>query len=254
MTTRPRGRPPKYPPAEVRSRLIDVAIDQLHQHGVRGGLEAVNLDDAITESGVPRGAAYKMWKTGEMSPQDAYRTAVVIEVLSMPATAGLPATREFAAEALAGHADALAGADQDTRKEIMRELMRTVGEFNFRNLDDSVNWKLYSALRTAALTRPDTPVEILDVLRRGEDYLLSRYAELYQEISDVFQMRIKEPFTYTEFAAALYAVTEGLAGRLAQGYRRYGIPRTTGPGGSVQDWTLMAVAFEGLVDAFFEPA
>lgn len=252
MTSRPRGRPPKYPPAEVRARLIDVAIARLHSSGIRGGLDAVILDEAISESEVPRGAAYRMWQADGVSPQDAYRTAVILELLSMPATEGLPATREFALAELERHAEQMASGDPRLVEQVAREMMRTVGEFNFRNLDESVDWHIYTALRTAAHTRPDTPAGVLDVLRRGEEYLIDRYAEFYDEMTVLFGLRLREPYTMQEFSAAIYAANEGLAGRSARTYRRYGIPRPTGPNGEMQDWTLLSVVFEALVDQFFD--
>ena len=253
MNQRGRGRPPKYPSDEVRSRLLDAAQEMLRTHGVRGGLDAVTLDAAILAAEVPRGSAYKLWQSESMSPQDAFRTAVVMEVFLMPATNGLPATSEFIEEELKRHAALIADGTPAQMAWLARELMRTVGEHNFEQIDASQNWRIYSALRTGATTQPVVSPEVLDALREGEEYLIEQYSLLYEKISQLFSMRVREPFTVQEFAACLYSVNEGLAGRLSSNYRKRGIPRPTGPDGEMQPWTLFSVAFEALVEFFWEP-
>ena len=253
MNQRARGRPPKYPADEVRTRLLAAAREVLRTKGVRGGLDAVTLDAAILAADVPRGSAYRVWQSESMAPQDAFRTAVVMDVFLLPATTGLPATAEFIESELEKHAALIAEGKPAQMAWLGRELMRTVGEFNFEQLDASQNWRIYSALRTGATTQPDVPADVLESLREGEEYLIDQYSMLYEKMSQLLEMRIREPFTVQEFAACLYSVNEGLAGRLSSNYRKRGIPRPTGPAGEEQDWTLMSVAFEALVQYFWEP-
>lgn len=252
MTTakRPRGRPPKYPPADVRRRLIDAAIETLHVSGVESGLDAVTLDGAILDADVPRGMSYKIWRIGDGTPQDAFRHAAVLDILSIPAVAGLPATREFTTTELAARADALASDDLDVRRAAVSELIRVVGEFNHIALANSANWRIYTALRTAAVTRSDVDPAIVAALDAGEVFLIEQYADFYTEISDTVGLELKPGFDMLEFSSAAYSLNEGISMRLGDSYRRDKIVRkdTT----NSEPWTLFAIALEGLVFHFFD--
>lgn len=253
MARRPRGRPRKYSVGDARQRLLEVGIDTLREKGVRSGLDAVTLDDAIATSEVPRGSAYELWRSDDTSPQEAFREAVVIHVLSMPATVGLPATRDFTMERLEPYRDTIENGTPEERWPILLEMMRTVGIFNFDLLDSGVTWPIYSALRTAAVTRPDTSPAILEAVQQGEEYLIEQYAVLYAQLAEIFRLRLRPEFTMNEFSACMYAVCEGLANRLSTNYRRRGIMLNTGLDGTDRDWSLFAVAFDALGARFFVP-
>lgn len=247
---RPRGRPPKYPPDDVRRRLIDAAIEILHSSGVESGLDAVTLDGAILDADVPRGMSYKIWRVGEGTPQDAFRHATVLDILSIPAVAGLPATREFTSAQLQARASELASDDLNVRRSTVSELIRVVGEFNHVALAESANWRIYTALRTAAVTRSNVDPAIVAALDAGEEYLVEQYADFYTEISEAVGLVLKSEFTMTEFSAAAYSLNEGLSMRLGDSYRRDNIMRSDA--GRNEPWTLFAIALEGLVFHFFE--
>ena len=177
----------------------------------------------------------------------------MLDVLTMPATVGLPATQAFAATQLAPHLHVLESGTPEERMPIMQDLMRVVGSFNFENLDSGVNWPIYSALRTAATTRPDTPQKVVDAVRTGEEYLIEEYAKFYTDMAALFRLKLRPEFTMNEFSACMYAVNEGLANRAATNYRRRGIPLASGVDGAELDWSLSAVAFEALTARFFVP-
>lgn len=245
---RPRGRPPKYPPADVRRRLIDAAIATLRVSGVESGLNAVTLDGAIVDADVPRGMSYKIWRNGGETPQDAFRQATVLDLLSIPAVAGLPATREFTSQLLLGRREALETTDRAARRAVIVELIRQVGEHNHHALADSANWRLYTALRAAALTRPDAEPAVMDALRSGEEYLIREYSKFYAETAVALGLSLRNDFEMDQFSAAAYSINEGLAMRLSSSYRQAGIERV----GSDEPWTLFAVSLEALVFHFFD--
>jgi len=252
MTSRrPRGRPPKYPPDEVRRRLLDAARERLKIGGVESGLDIVTLDGSIVDADVPRGMSYRIWQDDTLTPQDAFRRATVLDLLSIPATAGLPATREVTEKLLAENRDALEGATADERQELIREMARRVGKFNYTALANSSNWRLYMALRTAAITRPNADPALIDVLCAGENYLIEQYSLLYEDVRVAFGMELREGLTMEQFAAAAYAVNEGLATRMTDHPNRENIMLATGEDGEEQPWTLFSIAFLALIDRFF---
>lgn len=250
-TQRPRGRPPKFPPEEVRRRLLDAARESLKIDGVESGLDAVTLDGAIVDADVPRGMAYKIWQDDDQTPQDAFRRSVVVDLLSIPATAGLPATRELTGTYFEEHRETFENGSVEDRRALLREAMRLIGGSNYNSLADSGNWKLYAALRTAAVTRPKVDPALMNVLLAGEQYLIEQYCSLYQDILTVFDLRLRDGLTLELFAAAAYALNEGLAQRVTESPSRTGLMLNE-PQGTSKEWTLFSIAFEGIVDRFFE--
>ncbi len=248
---RPRGRPPKYPPNEVRDRLIDAAISTLLEEGVDSGLDAIGLDAAIAAAGVPRGMSYRIWQDSKRTPQDALRHGVVLNLLRLPAGQGLAATKEHLESELEVARKLLNSDDPESRRRVASELARVVGLFNHDLLDSSPEWRLYNAVRAAAVTRSNLDPEVEELLRDGEDQLIQRYASLYQWVAETLDVSIREGFTIEQFAAAAYALNEGLSGRLSTSYERRGITRTTNDG-EEQDWALFSIGLEALIFHFFD--
>ncbi len=247
---RPRGRPPKYPPREVEERLIEASIERLLDNGVDSGLDAIGLDDAIVSAGVPRGMSYRIWQDGDRAPQDALRHAVVLKLLGLPTTSGLAATKERLAKELADITPLIDSGDVNDRNRVIAELARVVGSFNHEALDSSPEWRLYNALRAAAITRRDLDPEIKALIIRGEDLLIERYAELYSSVAESLGVSLREGLTIEQFAASAYALNEGLSGRLTTSYQRDGITRRSGTE-DVAEWTLFSVGLEALIRHFF---
>lgn len=245
---KPRGRPPKYPPDEVRRRLMDAAIERLRLSGVESGLDSVTLDGAIIDADVPRGMSYKIWRVGDETPQDAFRRATVLDLLSIPAVAGLPMTREFTLSEIDRSRDAINSDDDATRKSAVIDLLRRVGEFNHLALVESEHWKLYVALRAAAITRPLAQPEVMAALNDGEEFLISAYSDFYSEVASTLHLKLRSEFEMHQFSAAAYSLNEGLAMRLLPSYRQSGVERADGG----EPWTLFALALEGLIFRFFD--
>jgi len=231
--------------------LLDAARECLKVEGVESGLDAVTLDGAIVDADVPRGMAYKIWQDDQQTPQDAFRRATVIDLLSIPATAGLPATREITLKFFAEHRDTLESGSIPERRVLLRDALRLLGGFNYQALATSENWKLYSALRTAAITRPHVDPKMMKVLLAGENYLIEQYSLLYAEVGEAFGLQIRPGLEMEQFAAAAYAVNEGLAQRLSAIPERCEIMLPDADG-TEQAWTLFSIAFEGLTERFFE--
>jgi len=66
-------------------------------------------------------------------------------------------------------------------------------------------------------------------------------------------LRLREQFTLRDFVIAEDSLSEGygIRDRLDDSSMRI-VVRPTGPNGELQEWTIFAVALEGLVRQFFE--
>ena len=245
---RPRGRPPKYPPDQVRERLVQAGIETLMEHGVESGLDAISLDACIASADVPRGMSYRIWKDSDLAPQDALRHDVVVALLNLPTATGLAATKERLVCELDRIIPLFESGDPTDRRTAVGDLARIVGAFNHEALNSSAEWRLYNALRAAAITRSDIDPQIMALLVSGEDRLIEGYGELYQWLSDTVGISLQQDFTMDQFSAAAYGLNEGLSGRFSTSYQRDGIRR----GDNEDEWTLFSIGLEALIHQFFD--
>ena len=101
------------------------------------------------------------------------------------------------------------------------------------------------------MTRPNVDQAIIDALVEGENYLVQQYSLWYEDITNALGMELRPGLKMEQFAAAAYAVNEGLALRFTNFPDREGIVLTD-PDGVDREWTLFSIAFEGIIDRFFE--
>lgn len=143
----------------------------------------------------------------------------------------------------------------ETRERALRELCRVGGAANVRAVRESSYWPL--SIAVWALAAFDEPPghrkKIEEALVSGYDAFTDRIAEVYAAMAELLGFRLREQFTLHQFAVAADALGQGcgLRDRVDQS-KMEGIVRATGPNDEMQEWTLFAVAFEGLVRQFFE--
>ena len=90
----------------------------------------------------------------------------------------------------------------------------------------------------------------MEVLLEGERYLIEQYCRYYGVVQGAFRLRLRDDLTMQQFAEAAYALNEGLAQRVID-HDNDEIMLRDGDG-TTKSWTLFAVAFEGIVNRFFE--
>jgi hypothetical protein len=143
----------------------------------------------------------------------------------------------------------------ESREEAMRELCRVGGAANVRAVRQSTYWPLSIAVwALAAFEEPPGHRQRIEAaLVAGYDAFTDRIAEVYAAMAAFLGFRLREQFTLHQFAIAADALGQGCGLRdRVDDSKMKGIVRATGPGGEKQEWTLFAVAFEGLVWQFFE--
>lgn len=250
MSHRGRGRPPKFTPEELRYRLIASARTSLRERGPGCGLDAVTLDDAITDAEVPRGSAYQLWQHEALTPQIAFRQAVATDILRSYNDRGRVVI-EAIKESLDDHNSHLEGT-VDERRWAFSQVTRRVVNRSFEQLTSSRGWRVYNALRAAMLGKSTRIPFAIDAIERGERQLVDSLAEVTTTVVDTYGFRLREPFTIEDFVESVLMMTEGSGTRLQSSEYSRVILRPTGIDGEMQEWTLLAVGVEALTQAFFE--
>jgi hypothetical protein len=229
-------------------------MDILREDGLGTGVERISLGRAVERAGVPRASAYRLWSHMAMSPQQAFQH----ELLNHLAAQDMGGERDLgtttaAATRVLQEAGPIGEMTPDDRWNLMRELIRVATAANLNAVTISPLWQAWIGVVGAAASRNlDADDEFHHAIWLGEERATTRYVGLYQTMAATFGIRLREPYSYRHFATASAALTEGLAIRdRVSAYVRH-ILRPTGAGGADQEWTLFAVAMEGLVRQFFE--
>ncbi len=143
----------------------------------------------------------------------------------------------------------------ESRESAMRELCRLGGAANLHAMRQSSNWPLWISLwgLTSADGPPDYREKIREALVSGYNAFNERIEEAYVAITSFLGYRLREGLTLRQFTIAANTLGQGCGLRdRVDSSNMDGIFRSTGPGGEKQEWTLFAIAFEGLVKQFFE--
>jgi hypothetical protein len=143
----------------------------------------------------------------------------------------------------------------ESRQQALREMCRVGAAANMDAVRESSYWPLSIAIWALAIF--DEPAgqreKIESALASGYDAFTDQAAEIYAAMADLLGLRLREQFTIHQFAMTADALGQGcgLRDRVDRA-KMEGILRATGPDGEIQEWTLFAIAFEGLVQQFFE--
>ncbi len=143
----------------------------------------------------------------------------------------------------------------DSRAAALRELCRLGAAANLAAMRESRNWPLWmSVWALAAGAEPlDDRKKIEAALQGGYDTFNQRIQDVYAAIIDFLGFRVRAPFALRQFTVAADSLGQGsgLRDRVDDSHNE-AILRPTGAGGALQEWTLFGVAFEALVNQFFE--
>jgi hypothetical protein len=247
------SRQPRQSREELRELLLETGLTILRENGLGTGAETLTFkrvfdrvrDDTgirVTNASVIR----RVWEN-----QAEFQVDLLITVALGQYQGEIDRATHDAATAFA----TMDRSTPEARRRAMREICRVGGRLNAEALQRSRNlpsWVGVWALATSG--------EAVDYRRRIEEALLAGYEgfthriqELYQSLLGFLGFRLRENLTVRQFSIAADALAQGYGLReRIDGSIKEEIPRPSGPGGRVEEWTLFAVAFEGLINQFFE--
>ncbi|MFB2580769.1 TetR/AcrR family transcriptional regulator [Herbiconiux sp. P15] len=240
--------------AEVRRRVLDVALERVQGIGLTIGFEHIVMDDLIREAGVPRSSTYRLWDSKE-----SFVAELLIEIAAD--TSNRLADDEtllISERILFDNIDALA--DPEARRRVMSEVIRVALEHNFRAVISSEAWQSYVGLSATLLSHMESTAreEIEGALRGGSAEFIERMAEFHSWFSQILGYRLKAVWEgdYRPYAVVISAVVEGL------GLRHLGNPELVdaefrGPasitlGADEAGWRLPAIALVAILEHFLE--
>jgi hypothetical protein len=258
--------------ADVREAMLRTAQELVEDAGVTISLEDLSMERVIQLAGVPRSSAYRIWP---------YKGDFVDDLLCRIASpdwfgsaAFSQVTVDRAQDFVRDNADKLD--DAEGRRAVLQEAVRLAVKMNFEALVTSKQWHTYIALlATAQSTRDeDARARITAALRGSAVAFTVKMTDFYTGMADLLRLRMRHPaYQLEHLIAAGAALIDGLALQQALTQDTSGKPVTAGPEGAewplrrnitgalpgpgldsaTADWSIPAIAFLGLIDAFLEP-
>jgi hypothetical protein len=246
-------RQPRQAKEDLRKLLLETGRSMLRDQGLGNGAEALTFKRVFERVGKEHGIRVtnasvirRVWENQADFQADVLAT-IALDDHHLLVELGVGAVKPILDNVDLG--------SPTSRQETMRELCRITGELNARAVRLPSDWPLW--IGVWALAASDQPLDhrqrIESALSTGLDRFIDQVVHAYAAMADFLGFRIRAPFSLHQFAVA--------ADSLGQGYGLHErvddsiteeIELPTGSGGQLQKWTLFAVAFESLVQRFFE--
>ncbi|WP_142118102.1 hypothetical protein [Rarobacter faecitabidus] len=225
---------------------------------------------------MPRSSVFRIWQTKADYLVDLYET------LAGPqggARGSLFAEQILKDEVFAGVDDAVSGLsgnldDATTRRALLEEVIRTGVAKNFTAISAPSEWQTYAQMMISSPVLTDLPdgLRIADTQVQTErDDVIAKLADRYRTLFEgTFRLKLRDPqVSYEHFVIAASSVIEGFATREVLARAASEGADTSDPSlhaltsntikrkdaaGNEAEWLPSAIAYLGVVDAYFEAA
>lgn len=240
---------------EIRSKLLQSASQHVEAVGLSLWLNTTLLEQLTSDAGVTSKQFSQVWA----SP-DAFLTDLFCE-LANQAQADRADTQTLLTtwQYLGMRVDELHSAEG--RRRVLIDIIRTAAAYNFDVVTASNKWRTYAALSTTIMSWPDGEARdrVIDALRASEMAFVDTMESFYRNVLPTVGHRLKPQFNndFQPFVVAAASVIEGLgivrATVPALVDAKFEVPSDRSTDGDSDTWSVAALAFVGVVDAFIEP-
>jgi hypothetical protein len=248
-----RGSRPRLARAELRSMLLEAALEILREEGLQTG--SVNItfkrvcDRVQVRTGihVTNGSVIgRIWEN-----QAEFQADVLVAVANDQSRPELG----LIFNALEPLLDEAALSNPESRARLVQQVCRVGGQANAVATAESPNYPLWMHVVATAITTPHAAQRerILLPLREGYTSFTKMWEESFAVLAAFLGLRIRADSDVSEFVMVLTALDQGFSLRHRINGKIEYVTRPTGPNGENEDWTLFALGLEALVHQFFEP-
>jgi len=216
---------------ETRALLLRTGLELLHDRGLFVAVTHIRLADVARAADLTTGAAYRIWER-----QEDFHLDLAVAAIRHRNEHSLKATVVQIHDALD------AGAP-------LAEVLR-IGAIAHRYLVSPTDPFLIAlSLRTLSTAVP----ELADAAQARHAESMEAFEGLYRVVLDRYRRRIRPPMGIEALSHALAALSEGFAMQTMSGIEHpcYELPDL--PPGVGSDWSLLALAVEGVVERLTEP-
>ena len=216
----------------TRAQILTSALHLLHERGPCVPVSHVKLREAAAGAYLTTGAAYHVWKN-----QDDFHRDLAVAAIAWRTAGPLDDTLAAIQRAVESGAP-------------LAEIVRLGAVANLHDTGRDRGYPTSLVVRASSDVHPR--VRRTSVVRQRRAIATS--AALVDAPCRRYRRRMRVPFGFTDLATALNALSEGFGVQLLSGLEHPEFDLT----GLAEDvgarWTLFAVAADGVVDRFTEPA
>ncbi len=235
---------------DARSKMLSAAVQHVESVGLTLGVTAGLIEQIAGNAGVSNKQFAQAWPTHEAFLADLFTELANQAQIDRADTETLLTTWQYLSMRV-GDLRSVEG-----RRSVLIDIIRTAAEYNFDVITASSKWRTYAALSTTITAWPDgeARTRVLDALRASEMSFVETMENFYRNVLPTVGYRLKPMFhnDYQPFVVAAASVIEGL-----------GIVRATVPSlvqahftreteTEAESWSVSALSFMGVVDAFIE--
>ena len=143
----------------------------------------------------------------------------------------------------------------ESRNRALHEVCRVAGAASTAAITDTANWELWISVVALANTTsdPEQRRRIKASLMGGYKRIAEFWNQNFAALMQLLGLRLREHLTMAQFSMAVTSYVEGCSLRQRTSDHVEIAMRPTGPDGELEEWTLLAMGLEALVDKFFEP-
>lgn len=239
---------------DARDRLVEVAVQRLHERGVTVALDGIALEEVIAESGVSRATAYRRWP----NRKEFLREVLIRAVRSVRLEPETPQNLSDIRAMVESRRDTLD--TEDGRRTVVVEGLRMATEADYRRLAGSREWRDYLALRATCDGLPDDELRatLAAELRAAEQASLHQRAAVYSRIPEMLGYRLVTPLDgeagLRVMAETMGAVMTGLVLAAAPGTELTTFRARAFGSTADAEWTTASYALTAALISYLEPA
>jgi len=256
--------------AEVRGAMLEAGRRSIWNAGLTLDLNDSHFDDLIRDASVPRSSVFRIWQTKADYLVDLYESVTASGMQDLRESIVDAGTFGSATELLDSRSDLLTSAQG--RRALLLEIVRTGVAANLERMSNHPHWHSYAQLMISApvlLDLPDGDRIAAAQIATERSSFIAAFADRYRALFGSLKLEPKNPaLGYEHFTVASVGVVEAFAMRnvlastvptadtASPTLKELVVGTVPGPGidGGEAPWLPVAVAFLGVVDAFFEPA
>lgn len=236
---------------DVRARVLRSATRHVESVGLSLGISTAIIEKISADAGVSARQFSRVWPSPDAFLADLFCELANQAQIDRADTQTLLTTWQY----LSMRVDDLRSADG--RRRVLIDVIRTAAEYNFDVVTASSKWRTYAALSTTIMSWPEgeARTRVVDALRASELAFVETMESFYRNVLPTLGFRLKPAFNndYQPFVVAAASVIEGLgivrATVPALVEAHFDLPAESGS----ETWSVAALAFMGVIDAFCEP-
>lgn len=262
------------PLEDVRTRILRTGEEHVETVGLSLGVPATIVEQLVASAGATPKQFAQIWSSPEAYLAELFCQLANQAQIDRADTETLLTTWQY----LGMRSGDLRSAEG--RRGVLVDVIRTAAEYNFTVVTASSKWRTYAALSTTIMSWPEgeARTRVLDALRASELAFVETMESFYRNVLPTVGYRLRPMFRgdYQPFVIAAASVIEGLgivratvpalveahfdalgdeesgAASDAEGAAAPGADAAM-QGGHADTWSVSALAFMGVVDAFIEP-